>query len=272
MSFNLFEIIGFGGRPICLYEFVWGNDTYRYTSADRDITYGGHGWTAISITDNGFVQGVSDQEFVVELPRSNEIVQLFRLTPPSLPIALTCRRFHFDDPDQEAAVYWVGTVANVRAKDSISAEILGNPISATVRRTGLRLCWERSCPHSLYDEACRVDKAAFKTNTTITDLTGTTITVASLGAFGSNRYAGGFVEWIATANGTVDRRAIESVTGSTLSLLGTTDRLVVGQAVSLFLGCDLSPTTCQSIFNNLPNHGGFAMLPGKSPFDGNPVF
>lgn len=280
MSFNLFEIAGFLGRPICLYEFVWGNDTYRYTSSDRNIQYpyvdgnpaNGTWWTSIPIKDNGFTQGVTTQEFVVELPRSNEIVNLFRSTPPSLPIALTCRRFHKDDPAQDVAVYWVGTVGNVKVRDAIKAEILGIPISSTMRRTGLRLCWERNCPHSLYDEGCGANRNLFKAVTTVTALTGSTITVAATGGWAGVQFSGGYVEWEATAAGTVDRRAIERGDGNIMYLLGSTDRMEVGMAVTLYLGCDLTPTTCQGTFNNLANHGGFQMLAGKSPFDGNPVF
>lgn len=272
MSFNVFELSGFLGRPVCLYEFVWGNDTYRYTSADRVIDFDGEDWAPIAIKDNGFTQGVTTQDFVVEIPRSNPIVELFRSTPPSLSIALTCRRFHRDDPSDEASVYWVGTVGNVKIRDAIKAEILGNPISGTIRRTGLRLCWERSCPHSLYDEGCKVDKTLFSAATTVLALTGTTVQVAGTGAWPPERFAGGFLEWEATANGTIDRRAIERVDGDILYLLGSTDRLEVGENITLYLGCDLTASTCQAVFNNLPNHGGFEFLAGKSPFDGNPVF
>lgn len=272
MAFNIFQISGFLGRPVCLYEFVWGNDVYRYTSADRVIPFEGNDWEPIAIKDNGFTQGVTTQEFVVELPRVHPIVELFRSTPPSLPIALTCRRFHKDDPAQEAAVYWVGTVGNVKIRDAIKAEILGIPISSTMRRTGLRLCWERGCPHALYGPGCEVNKEAFKAATTVIALTATTVTVASLGAWPPERFAGGFIEWEATANGTVDRRAVERADNTVLHLLGSSDRIEVGQAVSVYLGCDLTPQTCQGVFNNLPNHGGFEMLAGKSPFDGNPVF
>jgi uncharacterized phage protein (TIGR02218 family) len=271
--FNIFEIANFLGRPVCLYEFVWGETTYRYTSADRVIPYGGEDYAPIAISDSGFTQGVTAQDFTVTLPRSNPIVELFRQTPPSSSITLICRRFHKDDPDEEAVVYWSGTVANVRGKDAISAEIIGTPLSSTMRRTGLRLCWERGCPHALYDGGCKVNKNLFKTVTTITAKTGTSVTVGSLGAFGASRYSGGFIEWEATDEGTLDRRGIESSGGgNALNLLGTTDRLEIGMAVNVYLGCDLTAATCQSVFNNLPNHGGFHFLPGKSPFDGNPVF
>lgn len=278
MAFNIFEIASFLGRPVCLYEFVWGGTAYRYTSADREIEWGGNDpisglpikWTPIAISDNGFVQGAGQQDFVVTLPRSTPIVELFRQTPPSTPIVLTCRRFHKDDPDEEAAVYWVGTVANIKGKDAVKAELMGLAISSTFRRTGLRLCWSVNCPHALYDDGCKADKALFSTAAAITALTGTTVTVDTLGAYTGDQYKGGFLEWEATAEGTIDRRAIENFDGgTTFSLLGTTDRLIVGQAVTLYLGCDLTPTTCNGTFNNLPNYGGFDFMAKKSPFDGN---
>lgn len=273
MGFSLREISNFFGRPVCLYEFAWGATTYRYTSADRVIDYGGVEWQPVAISDNGFTQGANAQDFIVTCPRNLPIVDLFRSTPPSGKIILKCMRFHKDDPDEEAVTYWLGTVGNVKGTDAVTAEVLGLAISQTLRRTGLRMCWELDCPHALYDAGCKVDKSLFKTETTITALTGVEITVASLGAFAGDQYRGGFIEWQATAEGTLDRRAIESYNGGTkLGLLSTTDRLVIGQAITLYLGCDLTAATCQATFNNLPNHGGFHFMAKKSPFDGNPVF
>jgi len=273
MTFSLREISNFFGRPVCLYEFQWGNTFYRYTNADRDIEHAGHSWTATPISDNGFTQGGSADDFVVTMPRSLPIPDLFRLTPPAIKIVLKCWRFHRDDPDDEAIVYWIGTVGNVKGKDAVTAEVLGLPISKTIRRTGLRLCWEVDCPHALYGPGCKANRNDFRTDTTITALTGTTITVASLGAWAGERYAGGFIEWEANEDGTIDRRGIESHNGGSIfTLLSTTDRLVAGQEVSLFLGCDLTAETCDDIFNNLANHGGHKYMAKDSPFDGKQVF
>lgn len=279
MGFNLFEIAGFLGRPVCLYELEWGATIWRYTSADRDVEWGEDDlgapllWTAIAISDNGFTQGANSQDFEVKLPRSLPVVQLFRSTPPAIKISLVCRRFHKDDTDAEAAIYWQGTVGNVKGKNAAEAMLFGLPISSTIKRSGLRLCWEVGCPHALYDTQCRVDRELFKVETTITAMTGASVTVASLGAYPGVQFQGGYLEWIASAEGTPDRRAIESYAGSnTFNLLGTTDRLEVGQALTLFIGCDLSTQMCDEVFNNLANHGGHEYLASKSPFDGDPVF
>lgn len=279
--FSLFEISNFLGRPVCLYDFMWGNTAYRYTSADRAIQYpyvdgdpeNGNWYQPIAISDNGFTQGTDAQDFVVTLPRNNPLVDLFRSTSPSTKIVMTCRRFHKDDPDNQATVYWTGTVGNVRGTDAVTAEVLGLPITKTLRRTGLRACWEVGCIHALYDGGCKADKELFKTVATITALTGTTVTLDTLGAFPGDNYIGGYLEWEATDEGTIDRRAIEGYAGgTTLTILTTTDRLVVGQGVSIFLGCNLTTETCKNRFDNLENYGGFPFMAKKSPFDGNPVF
>lgn len=276
MGFSLFEIGNHSGRPVFLYELVWGLTSWLYTSADRDIEFpagSGKVYKAVAISDEGITQGGSATEFTVKLPANLPIVDLFRGTPPASPIWLRATRFHLDDPDGQSVTYFIGTVGNVKRANRAQAELIGLPISGTVRRTGLRLCWERNCPHMLYDQDCKADMSAFKAVTTLTDKTGTTITVADIGAWAAPQFVGGFVEWAATAEGTLDRRGIESHAGGLVfNVFGTTDRMVVGQPITLYLGCDLTAETCEGTFNNLPNHGGFSFMPGKSPFDGDQVF
>lgn len=279
--FGLFESSTQSGLPVGLYEFAWGATIWRYTSADRDLQYpyidgdrdNGVWWTAVAISDGGVDQSADASEFEVDLPANLPVVALFRATPPSESVWLTVRRFHFADPDQEAVTIWTGTVGNIKRKNRGLALAIGLPISATMRRTGLRLCWEISCPHMLYDEGCKVNKLLFQTITTVTALTAVEMTVDDLGLFAGIEYAGGFAEWEASLEGTLERRGIEEYLGANkFRMFGTTDSITLGQQIKLYLGCDLSAATCQGRFNNLSNHGGFGFLPKKSPFDGKPIF
>jgi uncharacterized phage protein (TIGR02218 family) len=272
MTFSLFEISNRSGRPVFLYEFSWGAKVWRYTSADRDIEgFAGFDWTAIAISDEGVILGNGPQEFRITLPANLDLVGLFRSTPPAEAIKIRALRYHRDDLDEQVAVYWTGTIGNVKRKDRAKAMIFGLP--TVLRRTGLRMCWERNCPHMLYDQDCKVDRDLFKVETTITALTGTSITLGSLGAWAGEQFNGGFIEWEADPAPAYDRRGIESyVAGNLFNLFGTTDRLVVDQDVTVYLGCDLTPETCDGTFDNLDNHGGYRFMPGKSPFDGDPVF
>lgn len=276
-GFSLFEISNIMGRPVCLYEFRWGGKVWRYTSADRNVEYpngSGTMFTAIPISDNGFTLGAQSEPFQVTLPRAEEICQLFIGTPPSTPITLIARRFHRDDANNEATVYWVGTVGSIKGLDAVKAEVTGLSISQTVRRTGNRMGWEVNCPHAIFDAGCRLDKALWGVVTTITAINGNTITVGEIKAgLAAANYGGGFIEWDATGEGSTDRRPIDMPAGGlAFTLLGRADRLVVGQAIYIYPGCDLSAQMCEDDYDNLEHHGGFGFMAKKSPFDGSPIY
>lgn len=74
------------------------------------------------------------------------------------------------------------------------------------------------------------------------------------------------MSWSANSDGTVERRMLESQVGTLLTVFGTTERLTEGDVVSLYPGCDRSPTICDEKFDNLDNFGGFPFMPGESPF------
>jgi uncharacterized phage protein (TIGR02218 family) len=271
--FNIFQVSTQDGRPVSCYKFSWGATQWRYTNANRAINFGDGDYQPVAISDNGVTQGSSPAEFEVTLPSNLPLVGLFRGTPPAESIWLTVYRTHYDDPDNQAVADFVGTVGNIKRVGLASAKAIGLPISATLRRTGLRLCWERACPHMLYDQDCKADKNSFKVAAEITGLTGTTITVDTLGAYTGDQFEAGFIEWEATAEGTIERRGIEVYEGGlTFTLFGLTDRLEVGTEINMFLGCDLRAETCDGTFNNLANNGAYPFMPSKSPFDGNPVF
>jgi hypothetical protein len=107
----------------------------------------------------------------------------------------------------------------------------------------------------------------------VSALTGNTITLDGAALAASPYYNGGFIEWDADGLGTLERRGIESTTGSNqYQLFGRADGLAVGQAVTIYPGCDGAAETCDTKFNNLVNYGGVDFMPGKSPFDGRQVF
>lgn len=281
MSFETYERSSRDGKPIGLYRFIWGNTSWAYTSADSeqvvnqlvggiptDVTY-----TPIPIGDNGLIQsGTSDgsatQDFTIVCPSTLPVVDLFRGTPPTEPVFIEVRRKHLQDA--EAPFHWIGKIGNVRGKeDPGSVEIIGR-ISG-LRRGGLRLCWQRSCPYFLFDDDCTLSKAAFADPRNVTAIAGSNVTVDGA-ALAAGYFDGGFIEWDADGLGTLERRLIESTAGNVAKLFGRGDGIDVGLAVTLYPGCDGSSTTCDTKFNNLDNHGSVDFMPGKSPFDGTQVF
>lgn len=282
MSYAEYEESNELSRPIALYKLQWGNTVWRYTSADRDIPLNEvvDGvpsvviYESVACSDSGMTQGGnSNSDFVVTVPSNLPIVALFRGTSPSGTIYLTVRRKNWQDP--EAPVYWIGTVSNVRRPNDVSAQIVGDTMMSSFKRTGLRLSWQSSCPHILYDHSCRADPEAHKVTGTIVAVDGTSVTMDLAFESDEERFVGGFVRWTVNADGTQERRGIESVgaLGSArFFLYGRTDRLAVGMELDFYPGCKHTPEACDNDFDNLPNYGGYQFIPGKSPFDGTPVF
>lgn len=273
MSFTARELSLYNGMPLRLYLFERGAmHRWAYTSADREILWQGNRYAAKAITDDGIrmTGQASADTLKITGPADLAPAALYRAAPPGDEVFLTIRDYHYGEADVPASaqVAWIGSISAVRWPQRDRCEIVCDSLSASMQRTGLRLTYERSCPHTLYDTACGVNRDLYKTTATITALDGARITCAL--ADGSI-YAGGYVEWD-TAGGARDRRGIEAATGGVLTLLGGTFGLRLGQAITLYQGCDQSSATCSGRFGNMDNYGGYRHMPGKSPFDGTPVF
>ncbi|MGP1665642.1 MAG: phage BR0599 family protein, partial [Rhodanobacter sp.] len=72
--------------------------------------------------------------------------------------------------------------------------------------------------------------------------------------------------------GALERRGIDEHLGKQLRLLGKSDGLLEGMDVKAYPGCQRTSAVCAAKYNNLLNYGGYPHLPGKSPFDGDPLY
>lgn len=267
-----FERSSAHGRDVRLYTFIRAGREWNYNGGDRDLFFNGQVYTYAAITDDGIKQksDVQADDFTLTVPSSNPVVVMFNGTPPSESIGVVMRQIQYGDT--EAPIMWRGYVSSVKYRDELTSTIVCNTQIPTLSRKGLRLCYERSCPHALYDEDCGVDKTQWSEWATITGLLGNGFDFQLAGDTGrwEGRFTNGFVEFQPTPDYT-ERRAIQWHGGNSIILLNLTDGMYVGQGVLLYPGCARTPQNCK-LFNNIPNYGGFPMMPGRSPFDGNPVF
>lgn len=275
MAFNDKEISNDEGKRIGLYHFRWGTQNWYYTSADRVITYDGNDYEPTAISDGGVtLGGESGYDFEVTLPSVNPVALLFRYTPPSGRVYLKVRRMQ--DGETDAPLYWTGTVGNLRPKNLAGAVMVCRSSISGLKRTGLRLTWQRQCPHALYDRQCQVDPADWEYPYEIASISGNVVTLVTAGA-GLDQETGfftaGIIKW-EVATDTFNFRMIEVHTAPlVLTIFGRADGLEAGMDVLLYPGCtrDISPTGCER-FDNVDNYGGHVYMPNKSPFDGDPVF
>lgn len=273
MSFDTLEASNFDGKPIALYEFTRAPVTWRYCSADLDITYDGNPYKSVPISNSGIPQSgdPAADDVTIEMPAAEAIAGLFQGTPPSDTLTVTIRHMHYGDT--ESRVVWIGTVAAVsRGTDEAACRVICKNLGASFEAAGVRISWSRNCPYVLYDEAtCKVSKTSFRVSATPSAAVGRTLTVPSLTAYDEGTFSGGFIEWT-TDDGATERRGITLHEGATLTLYGLADGVPTDSAVYVYHGCNRTPERCQEKFANLANYGGVPALPGVSPFNGRQNF
>jgi len=268
MSFNDFETSLASARPIRLYDFSCGALHWLYATADRDIEHRQNRYRACAISDDGIRQTgqASADMFHVSAPADIDVAQLYRQGRPSSKVSLTVRDLHHDD--NESLVVWIGAVSDVKWPAQHNCVISCDPLGAKAK-TGLHLCWQRTCPYTLYDQNCRVDPARHRETFRIAAMDGLVLQGTINRPDGW--FAGGYVEWD-RGSGVVEQRGIMRHVHNSLTLIGGTAGLSVAQTVSIYPGCDALIQTCQDKFNNSINCGAITNLPGKSPFDGDPIY
>lgn len=272
MTFNTIELSNDEGRPIFLYAFALGAATWRYTSSDADVTLNGYKWTAVPISDNGvkLTGEAATDNLEITAPSTIAPAQMFIGTPPSQSIMVSI--YHYHEGDSNAVLGYVGEVYQVNQPQPGTAVITCDTISASMQRDGLRLAWQRNCPYALYDElTCRADKTKYAKPLVVVDIVDNLVKFNGLDGVADGVLDGGFIEWQHPSRGT-EFRAIEKQTGAVCEMFGLADGLYYGLTVNAYPGCSRTTSDCIGKFNNLDNYGGVPDLPGKSPFDGDPVF
>ena len=272
MSYNEIEISNDDGRPIYLYEFSNGDAKFRYTSNDRTIEQGGYKWKNEAIADDGVkLTGEAQTDgLTITGPSSLAPAQMFQGTPPSSPIMV--RIFHMHEGDSEAAMCYLGEIVQVNLPQPGTANFTCNTVGASMQRDGLRLAWQRACPFSLYDEiTCRADKNAVAVALTVTDIEGNVVQFDGLAGKPDGFLNGGYIEWEHPTRG-LEFRGIETQVGNVCTIFGLADGLYYALKAKGYPGCNRLMSDCVEKFDNLPNYGGVPDMPGKSPFDGDPVF
>ena len=282
MTFNTYETSIDQGEPILLYDFFIGTAHWRYTSADRTITYLGNPYAPIAISSGAVNQGqeIKKKSLPITVPLDTDVVSVLQDFPPSGDFLVTITELHFTDPDQQGFICFVGRVMSQK-QDGATIVMSCEPAYTGVKTTGLRRRFQLNCAHVLYGVGCTIQPSTYVTPSAITSVTGPQITCASLVPPTGLSFAGGYVEWD-SGRGYLERRSINSMAGggSILNLAYGAPDLVPGLAVAVYPGCD--HTTANCIAFNLPpqdptdgnilNYGGQPWIPAVNPLTGNPIY
>lgn len=277
MTYGDYEESPDSGAPVKCYLFRRGGLVYAYTTADREITINNIDFKPGSQVSDGGYEASGDTSasgLEVTINAGSEVSKLYKAYAPSSPLSLTVWEQHVDpdQPIQQYIVSWMGHVSSVKWTDQITCVLNCTTLMASTGAPGLRRCWQKPCSNTLYDADCKVSPEMFKDDDVILEHTGETVTLTTLSlSYPANRFAGGYISWF-TQDGVEEQRGIRQSAGRVLTILGNTRGMYNGAQVRVYPGCNHTITVCSGTFGNEANYGGTPHLPGRSPFDGNPVF
>jgi uncharacterized phage protein (TIGR02218 family) len=249
-----------GGAPVELYTFQRGSKVWRYTSADTTQTVSGIAFTPAwikraAIEQKNDTAGVQFSVTIgLETPFGQDLI-----AGSDQPVAVTVQRGQ--SAGTPVMPVLSGQMVSVKFSDD-EAELTVATIERLLKTLVPRTLIQRTCPWALYSPDCGVNAATYAYATTVSAISGQTVTVDALSDTTADFYSNGVLVlatgerlFIAKHNSPKDL-VLWGAIPSTLS---------VSDAVTAYPGCDKNRSTCISKFNNLDNFGGFPDLPAKDP-------
>lgn len=283
MSFSIFELSRWGGKPVHLFRFTRGTLVWRYTSADREIVLGDETFLPAAIARGPIRESMEAAKnnltitfpyllnpLATDLPSTQPLGDNWRPYPPSDRITVTCMALHYGD--DEAAIEWTGRVLSPSFTDT-KCTLTCHPSHRSAKRSGMQRKWQRSCDVPVYSQGhgmCNVDKALHALPATVDSVFGLMVTAEAFATLPTGRLSGGFIEWT-RADGLQDFRTIMAHTGDVIVVNYGASDLLEALDVVAYPGCAHNEAACAE-FDNSPNHGGAKNLPNKDVMSGVPVW
>jgi uncharacterized phage protein (TIGR02218 family) len=122
-----------------------------------------------------------------------------------------------------------------------------------------RNLYQATCLHTLYDSGCTLSQAAFGTNGTV----GASSSASTINWSGATlNFQQGTIAFTSGVDDGVTADVNSAVAGTSITLGYPLQSVPApGDAFTVYYGCDHTPATCESKFNNLVNFRGFPYVP-----------
>lgn len=256
-------------RHVELYEFNRGARLLRCTPGDREIEHGDISYPAAPGLKRGKLRQTLEEarsQLGLTVPHTFPLLAWYRPFPPSERVGVRLLRVRKSDGFER--VLFSGVVGELK-RATHTVQIRCQTRLSTMETTGLRRCWQVSCPFWLYGADCGVEADAYRVPATVFGSTPYAVRAAAFDDYADGWFDGGFIRWIAGTS--VELRFVVRHVGDTLHLL-TPAAIPAGAVLDAFPGCDRTITTCHEKFDNALQYGGQHTMPEESPFEGNRVF
>lgn len=241
-----------------LYEIVTGTAVARYTSYHRPLIVADLEYKPATIRRSGLSFDTAMGDVRVTLT-STVLAELavFIANNPTESTLIRCMRAVTDALD-DWVILFQGPVVSVgfeeeRASATISAS--GNVLNNILPP----FLYQARCNHFLFDTGCQANKYFYEVQGQVV-VSGSNLVVAACASYDDGYFTQGFVEY------QNDSRLILKHVGNTLTLHVPFDsRVYDGVTAKIYPGCDGSPETCKTKYNNWVRFVGMPMIPSKSP-------
>ena len=217
------EVSEHGGMPVELYEFSNGITIWRYTSADYVVEtsagivegfvyndpQGRYIPEQLQRSDLGETQEINKTNVKVTMAKTCAVAKIFLFYPPTSVTSITLSTFHFGEQGtlvesdstkkiismDRVTVLWTGRVLNMDLTNNL-VELHCEPILTSIKRLGLRMFYQRQCPHILYEGGCAVGRSKEVGGVTISMKEQFSTEVVIAGSTGLTVYVSKGTEWV----------------------------------------------------------------------------
>lgn len=245
--------------PVELYTFITNTGTFRRTSLNADVVYSGNTYTAVPLMRTRVEVNATDQaqELVIDLPASDVLVKNH---VPILPDTFTCLVQRKQLVSGEVQTIWDGVVTSLTVKGRTASLRIPSTMDDALAVSVPSAYFQTTCNHILYDTRCGFERGTFSMTTSVVSVSGSTVTVASVGGNPDSWFPGGDLVRLTDST----KRLILRQEGLVLTLsMPLPATVVLPYSVSIAPGCDHTIKTCRSKFSNQLNFGGHPYI---SPF------
>jgi uncharacterized phage protein (TIGR02218 family) len=258
MTYAARETSGDAGQPVELYAFQTADAGWFYTSGDAAVVHLGETFAIETMQRTAISQSGEAKagQIKITLPLSNPVPQQFKTYIPDTPMSVVIYRTH--GSDGEFVVIFTGRVLAATFGDF--AELTAMPENDVLKYSVPVEVYQAQCNHFLYDAGCKVAKALFALDATVTAIVGNVLTLPACAGKPDGWFNAGYVEF------GLQRRMILAHVGATVTLINAVPGLDVGDALTAYAGCMRDFGTCVSKFNNPQNFAGWQWIPDKNPF------
>jgi uncharacterized phage protein (TIGR02218 family) len=246
----------------------------RYTNVDVSFTYGGNTFIANSVLVDGLKYKASiglevdQQQITVAACASDTIAG-------GAPFLQALRDGAFDGCEIERdRVFFsdriggtaIGSVVVFKGRLGVIDEIGRTSAKLTVNSDLILLdidmprnIYQPTCLHTLYDSGCTLSKSAYGTSGGCG--AGSTASIINWAGASAN-FVQGSITFTSGVNAGVTATVGSAVVSVSLMLLYPLESVpAAGDGFTVYYGCDHTPGTCKTKFNNLANFRGFPYVP-----------